>query len=336
MKAWVLREHGLGGLFLVERETPKPGPHQVLVRVRASSLNFRDLLIVEGRYGMGQALPLIPGSDAAGEVVARGVGVTRVALGARVVGAFAQRWVAGPPVAETMYTTLGSARDGALAEYIVLDEAGAVAIPEPLSFEEAATLPVAGVTAWHALFGDAPVRAGDTVLVQGTGGVAVFAIQLARAAGARVIATSSSDDKLARARQLGAAETINYRRTPAWDERVRELTAGAGVDLVVDVAGGPELARSIAAVRRGGQVSLVGLVAGATAQIDILPLLGRNIRVQGIYVGSRDHLEALIRALVLHRIHPVIDRVYRFDQAGEAIAALGRGGHLGKLVIAGA
>lgn len=335
MKAWVIHRFGLDALALEDRATPTPGPHQVLVRVRAASLNYRDRMVVDGLYAPGQTLPLIPISDGAGEVVALGAGVTELAVGDRVVGAFIQRWLSGPATAATAKTTLGSPRDGVLAEYVVLDEVGAVRIPDSLSFEQAATLPIAAVTAWHALFGDAPVAAGDSVVIQGTGGVAAFAIQLARAAGARVIATSSRDDKLERARQLGAHDLINYATTPAWDARVRELTAGAGAALVLDVAGGA-LDRSIAAVRNGGQVALVGLLAGLRGDFDLIPVLSRNVRLQGIHVGSRADLEHTVRAVVHHRIQPAIARTYAFGQAREALAAIGGGDYVGKLVITGA
>lgn len=336
MKAWIIDgKFGLGALRLVEREAPAPGPGQVLVRVRAASVNYRDLMVVEGIYNPALPLPLIPVSDGAGEVAAVGERVTRVRKGDRVVGTFSQRWIGGRPSAEDLRATLGGPRDGVLAEYVLLEEDGVVRAPEHLSFEEAATLPIAGLTAWHALFVDAPVRAGDTVLVQGTGGVAVFAIQLARAAGARVIVISSSDEKLARAREIGAHEGINYTKTPDWDARARELTGGAGVDLVIDVAG-ETLARSVNAVRPFGQVSLIGLLAGRTAQVEVLPLLGKNVRIQGIQVGSRAWFEDMNRAITQHRLRPVIDRAYPFEEAPEAIAALRGGSHVGKLVIQGA
>jgi NADPH:quinone reductase-like Zn-dependent oxidoreductase len=247
-----------------------------------------------------------------------------------------QRWIAGRRTEETNASTLGSPRPGVLAEYAIFDAEGAVRYPEHLSFAEAATLPVAGVTAWHALFVDAPVRPGDTVLVQGTGGVAMFAVPLARAAGARVIVISSSDEKLARVRELGPVDTINYRSTPAWDERARALTGGVGVDRVVDIAGG-DLSRSVNALRVGGQVSLVGLLGGLTVNIDLLPLLQKQIRLQGISVGSRELFEDMNRAIAGHRLHPVIDRVYPFEKAPDAIAALQSGApYVGKLVVSGA
>jgi NADPH:quinone reductase-like Zn-dependent oxidoreductase len=311
--------------------------------VRATSLNYRDFMVIEGHYNPRQRLPLIPIADGAGEVAAVGDGVTRVRVGDRVTWAYAQRWFGGRLTLDALASSLGgqpvtaeASREGALAEYVVIDEDGAVRFPEHLSFEEAATLPCAGVTAWHALFGRDPVRAGDTVLVQGTGGVAVFAIQLARAAGARVIVTSSSDEKLVRAREIGAHEGINYKTTPAWDERALALTGGVGVDRVIDVTGG-EVGRSLNALRMGGQVSVIGILSGITSSLDILPLLTKNASIQGIFVGDRGMFEDMNRAIAQHRIRPVVDRTYQFDQAKEAIAALGGGGsYVGKLVIQGA
>jgi NADPH:quinone reductase-like Zn-dependent oxidoreductase len=336
MKAWILdHRFGLDALRLVERPTPQPRAGEVLVRVRAASLNYRDLKVVDGSYAPAQPLPLIPVSDGAGEVVAVGDGVTRVQVGDRVAGAFAQRWIAGWVPPETVASsTLGSPRDGVLAEHVILDEAGAVPVPSHLSFEEAAALPVAAVTAWNALRGGAPVGPGQTVLVQGTGGVAVFAIQLARAAGARVIVTSSSDDKLARVREIGAHELINYRRAEAWDQRVRELTGGEGADVVVEVAG-TTLDRSIGAVRAGGRVALIGLLGGITASLPVIPMLVKRVQLQGIQVGSRQDFDDLNRALAQHRIRPVIDRVVPFAQAPAAFAALAEATHVGKIVIAG-
>ncbi|WP_394827678.1 NAD(P)-dependent alcohol dehydrogenase [Pendulispora albinea] len=344
MKAWIIDgKFGFDALKIVERETPKPRRGEVLVRVRAASLNYRDLTFVEGNANPDHPLPLIPVADGAGEVAAVGEGVTRAKVGDRVTWTFAS-WLGGRPTTTNMFDAtpgglyvLGLGRpptQGALAEYAVFDQERIVHIPEHLSFEEASTLPIAGVTAWHALFGEHPVRSGDTVLVQGTGGVATFAIQLARAAGARVIVTSSSDEKLARAREIGAHEGINYKKTPAWDQRALELTDGRGVDVVVDVSGA-ELGRSVNALRVDGQVSVIGFLSGFAAQVDILPLLMKNARIQGIFVGPRDWFEDLNSALVRHRIHPIIDRTYPFEKAAEAIAQLRSGNYVGKLVIKG-
>ncbi len=342
MKAWMLeKSFGIDSLAIGERETPRPGPHEVLIRVRAVSLNYRDLVFVEGKAMPHHPLPLVPGADCAGEVVAVGAATRRVAVGDRVAATFS-RWRGGKPQHAELFdatpgglydTTLGvPPRDGVLAEYALFDEERVVKTPAHLSFEEASTLPVAGVTAWHALFVDTPLRAGDTVLVQGTGGVATFATQLARAAGVRVIVTSRSDEKLARAKEIGAHEVINYRTTPAWDERARELTAGVGVDLVVDVTGG-ELGRSINALRTGGQVSVIGFLSGFASQVDIFPLLLKNARIQGLFVGDRDMFDGLNAAISLHRLRPVVDRVYPFEQANKAIAELAHGNYVGKLVV---
>lgn len=344
MKTWLIKDSfGFDALSIVERPTPTPGPHEVLIRVRAVALNYRDFVFVEGKAMPTHPLPLVPGADCAGEVAAVGAGTTRARVGDRVTATFS-RWRAGKPHhAELVDATPGGVydwslgvppRDGVLAEYALFDEERVLQVPEHLSFEEAATLPVAGVTAWHALFVDAPLRAGDTLLVQGTGGVATFAIQLARAAGARVIVTSRSDDKLARAQALGAHDLINYRTTPAWDERARELTGGVGVDLVLDVTGG-DLTRSVNALRTGGQVSLIGFLSGISSQVDVFPLLLKNARIQGLFVGDRDMFEALNATLALHRLRPVVDRVYPFEAAKEALAELAHGNYVGKLVVSG-
>jgi NADPH:quinone reductase-like Zn-dependent oxidoreductase len=336
MKAWILENKlTLDHLALVERPTPSPIAGEVLVRIRAMSVNPHDVMAIQGHYGP-LPLPLIPLGDGAGEVVAVGPGVTRVAIGDRVAGVFLQRWIAGRPPADARSSMLGTARAGVLAEYAIFDAEGTVQVPHHLSFEEAATLPIAGVTAWHALFGGVPVGPGDTALVQGTGGVGMFAIQLARAAGATVIAISSSDAKLARAREHGATEVINYVTTPRWEVRARELTHGVGVDLVVDVAGG-SLQRSVDALRFGGQVSLVGMLGDGKAEVSVGSVLMNRVRLQGISTGSREQFEELNRALSRHRIHPVIDRTYAFEDAPRALAALAnREPYVGKLVIRGA
>jgi NADPH:quinone reductase-like Zn-dependent oxidoreductase len=335
MKAWIIEKLGIESLRLVDRPRPTPRRGELLVRIRAASLNYRDLMVIGGKYLVDQPLPLVPVSDGAGEVVEVGEGVTRFRAGDRVIGAYAQAWVAGPARRESAHAMLGAPLDGVLAEYAVFAEIGAVHAPAHLSFEEASTLPIAAVTAWDALFGHQALHAGETVVVQGTGGVAVFAIQLARAAGATVVVTSSSEAKLARARELGAHHGIDYRRHPAWDERVLELTAGEGADLLVDVAGG-DLRRSVRAVRHAGQVSLVGALTGPAAELDIIPLLVKQVRLQGIHVGSRVAFEALNRALEAHRIHPVVDRTFAFDEAPEAFRALAKAEHFGKLVVRGA
>jgi NADPH:quinone reductase-like Zn-dependent oxidoreductase len=303
------------------------------VRLRAVSLNFRDLLTLQGKYNPKMRLPLVPCSDGAGEVVAVGEGVTRVRPGDRVSTVFAQRWTAGRPTRERLRSTLGGPLDGTLTEFAVFNEEGLVRTPDHLSDEEAATLPCAAVTAWSALVTEGGVTAGDTVLVQGTGGVSIFALQFARLLGARVIATSSADAKLARVRELGAFEGINYRDVPDWGARAKELAGGEGVDHVVEVGGAETLAQSLRAVRFGGTISLIGNLTGTTTQVVLTQVFMQNVRLQGILVGHRDSVEAMNRAIALHGMHPVIDRAFPFEEAPAAFAHLAAGGHFGKIVV---
>ena len=334
MRVWEIGERfGLDALRLVERPDPKPGRGQVVVRVRAASLNYRDLLTVQGLYNPKQALPLVPVSDGAGEVETVGEGVSRVSVGQRVAGIFAQTWIAGRPTRERMRSTLGGPLDGMLAERALLDAEGVVPVPEHLSHEEAATLPCAAVTAWNALVEQGGLKAGDTLLVLGTGGVAVFALQLAHLLGVRVIVTSSQDEKLERARALGAAETINYRTTPDWENAVKALTGGVGVDHVVEVGGAGTLMKSLRAVRMGGTISLIGNLAGLDAQVNLGLVFMQGVRVQGVFVGSRETFEVLNRAIALHRLRPVVDRVFPFEGVGAAFEHLAGQTHFGKVVI---
>jgi NADPH:quinone reductase-like Zn-dependent oxidoreductase len=333
MKVYEIRERfGLDALTLAERPQPRPGPGEVLVRIKAASLNYRDLMVVKGQYNPKMPLPRIPLSDAAGEVVEVGSGVTRVHVGQRVAGIFMQRWIAGEIDDDKAKSALGGAIDGVLAEYAVLHEDGLVPVPEHLSYEEAATLPCAAVTAWHALVTAGQVKPGDSVLVQGTGGVSLFALQFARLAGARVIITSSSNEKLQRARKLGAAECINYKETPEWGDKVRSLTGGRGVDRVVEVGGAGTLGQSLRAVRMGGYIGLIGVLAGV-GQANTLPILMKNIRVQGIFVGSREIFEAMNRAIALHQLRPIVDRVFSFAEAVEAFRYMESAAHFGKICI---
>jgi NADPH:quinone reductase-like Zn-dependent oxidoreductase len=333
MKVYEIRAFGQDGLKPADRPQPQPGPFEVLLRVRACSLNYRDLMMLRGHYNPRLRMPRVPLSDGAGEVAAVGPGVSRVKVGDRVAGIFMQKWVCGELTDTKARSALADSIDGMLAEYVVLNEDGVVAVPENLSDEEAATLPCAAVTAWHGLITEGQVKAGDSVLVQGTGGVSLFALQFARLSGARVVITSSSDDKLRRARELGAAETINYKATPEWADRVRELTGGRGVDHVVEVGGAGTLGQSLKAVRLGGRISLIGVLSGATGQVNPLPVLMKGVRVQGIFVGSREMFEAMNRAIALHQLRPVVDRVFPFAEAVEAYRYLESAAHFGKIVI---
>jgi NADPH:quinone reductase-like Zn-dependent oxidoreductase len=333
MKAFRLHEFGgSDALRLDEVSSPTPGPGQVLIRLRAISLNFRDLMVVKGVYNPKLRLPSVPVSDGAGEVVATGAGVTRCKPGERVVACFMPGWVDGPPDEQKARSALGAGESGLLAQEAVLPEEGLVPIPAHLSFEEAATLPCAGVTAWNALVTTGGLRPGDTVLVQGTGGVSIFALQFARLAGARVIATSSSDAKLERARELGASDLINYKTIPDWDKKVRELTAGVGVDHIVEVGGAGTLPKSIRAVRIGGTIALIGVLTGG-GEVNPMPILMKSVRVHGIFVGSRAMFEAMNRAISVAGLHPVIDRVFEYEQAPQAFKHLESGAHFGKVVV---
>ena len=334
MKVMEVRDgFGLDHLRPGERAEPRPGPGQVLLRMRAASLNYRDLLMVQGSYNSRQPLPLIPCSDGVGEVVAVGPGVERVQVGQRVATLFAQRWLSGELTRDKARSTLGGPLDGTLAELMVLDAEGVVVVPEHLSDEAAATLTCAGLTAWSALVTLGGVTAGDVVLVQGTGGVSLFALQFARLLGATVILTSSSDAKLERGRALGAAETVNYRQVPQWGREVRRLTAGRGVDHVVEVGGAGTLEQSLQAVRFGGTVSLIGVLSGTAAPLNILPVLMQQVRVQGVLVGHREGFEAMNRAIAAHRMEPVVDSVLPFDQARQGLEHLAAGRHFGKVCL---
>jgi NADPH:quinone reductase-like Zn-dependent oxidoreductase len=332
MRAYRLpKAAGIDALVEVDLPMPKPGPRQVLVEVAACSLNFRDLAIASGTYGGPVAPDIVPLSDGAGTVTEVGAGVTRVKPGDRVAGCFFQRWIGGPISADTAASALGGAIDGMLAEYVVLEEDGVVKLPAHLSFEEGATLPCAAVTAWHALAEHARILAGQTVLVQGTGGVSMFALQLARLMGAEVIVTSSSDDKLTRAAALGARHGINYKKVPDWDKAVVEASGG-GVDHVVEVGGPGTLTRSLRAIRIGGKVSLIGVLSGA-AEINPMLIFARRANVQGISVGSTRMFEAMNRAIAAGGLRPIIDKVFAFDQTRQALRHLQSAQHFGKVVI---
>ena len=317
---------GFDGLKAGERERPNAGPGQVLVRMRAASLNFRDLAIVAGKYFRGPVEhDTIPLSDGAGEVAAVGAGVKQFAIGDRVVAAFTQ---GSPPAA------LGFPLDGCLTEYAVFPADGLLSVPAHLSFEEAATLPCAGVTVWNALMhGPKSLKPGETVLALGTGGVAIYALQIGKMAGARVIITSSSDEKLKRAAALGADHGINYKKTPEWDKAVLELTGGQGADHVVDTGGVGTLPRSYVAVGPSGTVSVIGVMTRPEGDLSPYPLMTKAAMVRGIFVGTREHFDGLMKAVTVNKLHPVVDKTFDFDAAPEAYKYLKSGQHVGKVVI---
>lgn len=337
MQTYRIEKFGrIDGLARRTEPTPVPGPRQILVRIRANALNYRDLNVLQGVYRTTPRPDVIPLSDGAGEVTAVGPEVTRFRIGDRVCGIFFQRWLGGRVEAEHLVSDLGGSLDGMLTEYKVLDEAGAVRIPDHLSFEEAATLPCAAVTAWVALTRFARVLPGQTVLAMGTGGVAVFALQLARILGARVIATTSSAAKAQRLTDLGADATVDYSVTPDWEQEVKRLTHGRGVDLVVDVGGAQTIHRAVSSTALGGTVVLVGRLGGSGPGLDLNLLRGRSIGVHATSVGSRQDFEDMNRALAAHRVRPVIDRVFAFEDAASAYEHLASKRHFGKVVIAGA
>ncbi|HMP01049.1 MAG TPA: NAD(P)-dependent alcohol dehydrogenase [Gemmatales bacterium] len=334
MKACVIQERfGLDALTWVERPESSPGPGTVLVQMRAWSLNYRDLLVVKGQYNPKLKLPFTPLSDGVGQVLAVGPGVTRWQVGDRVAAHFAPGWVDGELTAAAARTALGEGQPGLLAEQVVLPEAGLVAVPSHLSDAEAATLPCAALTAWSALVRHGQVKAGDQVLIQGTGGVALFALQFAKLHGARVIATSSSDEKLDRVRKLGADAGVNYKTTPDWGDVVRKLAGGEGVDHIVEVGGAGTMAQSLRAIRFNGSIHLIGILAGAAAQFSPLPVLMKNVRVQGIFVGPRSAFEQMNRAIADHRLRPVLDRSFPALEVAAALAHMESGQHFGKIVL---
>jgi NADPH:quinone reductase-like Zn-dependent oxidoreductase len=335
MKAYQLRPGaGIQDLRLADVRTPVPAAHEVLIKTHAASLNYRDLMYARGDYVNPQDAPLVPLGDGAGEVIAVGARVTRVKPGDRVTHSYFPDWIDGIPDRHKIAVSFGTHINGTLAESFVAHEEAVVPIPAYLSYEEAATLSCAGTTAWNTLFVDGGLKPGATVLLQGTGGVSIVALQLAKAAGLRAIITSSSEEKLARARALGADATINYRTTPEWQDEVLRLTEGQGVDLTVEVGGAGTMRRSLAATRIGGTVSVIGGLAGfGDTPLEAIAIIRGITRLSGILVGSRVMLEDLVRFLGAVNINPVIDRVFAFDEAPLAYEHLKAGRHFGKIVI---
>ncbi len=325
---------GIEGIRPTTRPDPTPGPHDILVRMRATSLNYRDLMIAAGKYMGGVATQnTIALSDGAGEVTAVGNQVTRFTVGDRVMGTFFRDWVSGKIPTGPRAALGAQPTDGVLSEWATFHERDAVKVPDALSFEAAATLPCAAVTAWHALMSVGQLQAGQTVLALGTGGVSIFALQIARMAGARVIITSSSDAKLERARALGATDTINYRSTPDWEQEVLKRTQGRGADIVVEVGGAGTLGKSLHAVAPGGKVMIIGVLTGRVGDANPYAILSKYASLHGIFVGSRTMFEELNKALEINHITPVVDRVFSFDETHDALNYMQRGDHFGKVVI---
>jgi NADPH:quinone reductase-like Zn-dependent oxidoreductase len=332
MKVWQLEKTGREHLHLREQPQPKPGPDQVLVRPQAISLNYRDKAILDGTYFSPITFPLVLASDLAGEVVSVGDHVTRFKPGDKVVSVFKQFWLDGVPTPEVNGATLGGPLPGVLAEYVLLAETGVLRYPEYLNPAQASTLPIAAVTAWVGLFKHGQIKPVDTVLVQGSGGVSLFRLQLAVAHGARVVATSRVEEKIGRFRRLGAFEVINTSKKPNWEEEVRSLTSGRGVDQILEVVGGDSVQRSIIAAAWGGHIAIIGFLGGKTSTISLPPVIGKAVNIRGFSVGSRKDTEDLLSFFEQHRIEPVIDAVYDFSKLPDALDHLDRG-PFGKIVV---
>jgi NADPH:quinone reductase-like Zn-dependent oxidoreductase len=339
MLAYPIQQFGIEHLQPAELPELQIAPGTVLIKIHAVSLNYRDLMMVRGLYNPRMALPRIPCSDGAGEVVAVGEGVSRVRVGHRVCGIFMQRWLDGPLTAEKSEAALGGDVDGMLAGYALLNQDGVVRFPEHLTYEEAATLPCAGVTAWNALHhgGDParPALAGETVVIQGTGGVSLFALQFAKLLGANVIGTSSSEEKLARAYSLGLTAGCNYKQRPNWSKWVSEVTEGRGADRIIEVGGAGTLGQSLRATRVGGTVAQIGVLSGSSTSdpLALAPILHKQLRIQGIYVGSRAMFEEMNAAITEAKLHPIIDHVFSRDQIQDAFLHMQSASHFGKIVI---
>lgn len=333
MQATELTAFGIEGLRQTERSVPELRPHEVLIEVKAASLNYHDLMTVLGKANPRLKFPVIPVSDGAGVVSAVGESVRSVRVGDRVMSSFFPDWTAGEPSPERLSRVPGETMDGCLADFVKLPESGVVKTPDYLSDVEAATLPCAALTAWRALVVEGKVKAGDVVVVQGTGGVSVFALQFAKLLGASVIATSSSDAKLERVRALGADHTINYRTKPEWAREVKNLTEGRGADLIVEVGGAGTFDQSLRAVRMGGHVSMIGVLTGWADTVSTARIMALNIAVKGITVASREDFEAMNRALRLHRLKPVIGETFRLTEGAAALCAMEAAQHFGKICL---
>lgn len=333
MRAWeVSSAYGMENLRLSSRPEPKPGAGQIVVGIKAAALNYRDLLMIDGQLGQFP-LPIVPVSDGAGEVLAVGEAVSQVQVGDKVCPLFFQSWLHGEATAETFSKPLAGPLDGVAQEKMLVDAEGVVKFPPHLSFTEAATLPCAGVTAWRAVGIEAKVASGDIVLVQGTGGVSTFALQFAKRLGATVIVTSSSDAKLERAEALGADHLINYRTTPDWASEALRITDHRGVDVIIEVGGESTFDQSLEAIRVGGQILVIGVLGGFSTPVVIPKIFGKNLRIQGISIGSREHFEDMASHMAEWKLAPAIDKVFPFSELPLALGALRNGTHVGKLVM---
>ncbi|MFC3070655.1 zinc-dependent alcohol dehydrogenase family protein [Phenylobacterium soli] len=326
---------GLDRLEVVDLPDPTPGPGEVLVRMRAVSLNYRDFLMVNGIYGRAPSASgaVIPFSDGCGVVEAIGPGVTRFKVGDRVATLFFQGWISGPPTLEKISTALGFPIPGAGRELGVFSQEGLSKVPDFLTDQQVACLPCAALTAWRGLFEDARLKPGDTAVLQGTGGVSIFGLQFAHAAGLKTIITSSSDDKLKRAAELGADVGLNYKSDPEWSKGVRAATGGVGADIILEVGGGGTIEQSMRAIRIGGHIAIIGVVAGAGNPFNPAALIGNSAKLQGLSVGSREAFEAMCQAIELHKIQPVVDKVFAWTEAKAAFEAMAAGSHFGKIVL---